>query len=247
MGDGYDISDELAAMYGLRSALDGGVIFCGVSEEQFAISGVTYAWPKNSHLTWSLGFSRLGTLTDLDLKGAYEEAFKEISNACAITHEYVANPRSANILVNVARLDGPSGVLADMQIPVGNVSVNSTTLLGRIDDAEAWGLFESPPAGKIDFYRVALHELLHAHGLGHKPANINAEALIAPMYNPRIRHLQPADKAELVRRYGLPTLPPVVPAPAPATPAPGAKPKAKISITMPDGVTYEANGEMHKV
>ncbi len=217
MGDGHDEpwTEAELELYGMRSALTGGILFCGVTEEHFAIGGVTYKWPAGAKLTWALGFSRLGDLDDLTLKGEYTKAFKEISDCCNISHEYTPNPRLANILVNVTRLDGPSGVLADMQIPVGNARADTTQLLGRMDDAEAWGVFENPPANKIDFYRVALHELLHAHGLGHKPNNINEPALIAPMYSRTIRHLQAADKAELVRRYGPAKVDPVGPAPTP--------------------------------
>lgn len=242
MGEGFDmLSAELAELYGIRSALEGGLVFCGVSEEQFAINGRTYQWPPGAHLTWSLGFSRLGPLSDLDLKQAYTEAFAEIAGCCHVTHEYVSNARVANIIVNVQRLDGPSGVLADMQIPVGNV-LPSTQLQGRIDDSEAWGLFENPPPGKIDFYRVALHELLHAHGLGHKPVDVREPALIAPMYDRSIRNLQPADKAELVRRYGQPKVTATPTTPVPAVP-PGVKPPVKLEVTL-GGQVWIAEGTL---
>lgn len=243
MGDGHEqIDDAAAEMFGLRSALDGGFIFCGVSEEQFAINGVTYRWPVGSKLTWSLGFSRLGELDDLTLKQTYSACFAEISACCNVSHGYTANPRAANILVNIARLDGRGGVLADMQIPVGNVGVDSQ-LLGRVDDGEVWGLFETPPADKIDFYRVALHELLHAHGLGHKPVNVAAPALIAPMYSRTIRHLQEADKAELVRRYGVPKNAPI-PVPAPTVPS-GVKPNVEVAVTI-DGEKWIAAGTLKR-
>lgn len=191
--------------------------FCGQHDQGFAIDGRTYSWPPGSHLTWSFNFTRLGSLTADDIRQAITAALTEISNACNVTHEYVENFNAANIKITLQRLDGASGVLADCQIPVGNVSVNKTDLLMRIDDSEAWGLFENPPPGKIDFYRVFLHEALHAHGLGHKPSNVNEPALIAPMYSRTIRNLQPADKAELVRRYGEPkTQTPTAPTQPPA-------------------------------
>jgi hypothetical protein len=219
MGEGheeFELTTELAQLYGLRSVADGGHLFCGVAEQQFAIDGVTYQWPRGSHLTWGLAFNRLGELSEADLVDCFAAALKEISDCCDITHEFVRNWQSANLFVQLDHLDGPSGVLADCQIPV-NAKVDRTQLRMRLDSKEAWGLFANPPAGKIDLYRVVLHELLHGHGLGHKPANVNVPALIAPLYDTRIRHLQAADKAELVRRMG-PRKEQAPSVPAPTTP-----------------------------
>lgn len=210
-------------LYGLRSALDGGMIFCGVTEEQFAINGRRYQWPRNiGKLTFGITFGQLGSLSDLDCKGALIDCFAEISAVVALDFEYNPNGKTANIVLTKADLDGSSGVLADMRIPVGNVSQN-TQLPGRFDASEAWGLYEDvPPRGKIDFYRTALHELLHAMGLGHQPSSDDRPALIAPAYNVRIRNLQPADVEELQRRYPKREVQPPKP-PAP-TPIPGSPP-----------------------
>lgn len=224
-------------LHGLRSVLDGGRLFCGVSQEEFAIGGVTYQWPRGSKLTWGLDFSSLGSLSDMDVKDCFAAALKEISECCDVSHAMVANSRAANFLVTRKRLDGAMGVLADCQIPVGNVTPD-TQLLMRLDDSESWVISETPAQGEIDLYRVVLHELEHGHGLGHKPANIAAPALIAPTYSRTLRNLQKADKAELLRRYGVA---PTAVVPSPASPAVPATPGSK-----PVNVTVEQDGKIWK-
>lgn len=220
-----DLTPEELELHGMRSAAEGGNLFCGVSEEQFAIAGVTYQWPRGSKLSWGLTFSRLNHLSDMDVKDVVTAAMKEISDCCDITHVYVKNPNAANIYIMLQRLDGASGVLADCEIPVGNVSADMTRLRLRLDDAENWVVSDSPSQGSIDLYRVVLHELEHGHGLGHKPASVDEAALIAPIYSRTLRNLQTADKVELVRRYGPPR---VAPPPVPP-PTPGAKP---VTVTV---------------
>lgn len=208
------LTAEEQHVLGLRPVTEGGVLYCGVTAQEYAIGGVTYQWPRSIRkLRWSLNFSRLGQLSDMDFKDAATVWFKEISDCCDRVFEYVQNTRLANILYTVQRLDGPSNVLADMQIPVGNVT-EDTQLIGRFDDSEGYTLKTTPGPGEIGLYPVGLHETEHAMGLGHKPASVNAPALIAPVYNPLVRNLQAADIAELQRRYGKPTVV-VPPAPTP--------------------------------
>lgn len=199
-----DFTPQEQESLGMRPVTEGGLLYCGVTIEEYAIGGITYAWPVAiKKLRWSLNFSRLGQLSDMDFKDAATQWFKEISDCCDRQFEYTANPRLANILYTVQRLDGRSGVLADMQIPVGNVTPD-TQLTGRFDDSEGYTLSATPGQGEIGLYPVGLHETEHAMGLGHKPANVASPALIAPIYNPLIRNLQAADIAELQRRYGKP-------------------------------------------
>jgi hypothetical protein len=225
---------------GVKSALDGGAIFCGVTLEEFAVNGHTYQWPRGSKLSWNLAFSRLGTLNDLDLKDAFSDGLEEVAKACDLRFEFTQNPRTANILCNVQRLDGGGGVLADMHLPVGNVTTD-TQLTGRFDDSEAWVVAENPRPGQIDFYRVALHEFLHALGLGHKPASIPGDALIAPIYSARVRNLQPLDIQELVRRYG----PSKNPGPS-AEPPPALRLRATVEVDA-NGVKFAASGDLKRV
>lgn len=204
------VAEALKAM-GVQSAVDGGLIFCACNSEAFAINGVTYQWPRDSKLKWSLGFSALGSLNDMDLKGMYTDNFKEIARACNLQFEYVSSPNSANIFTELANMDGRGGVLADMQIPMQS----SQRVNGRIDQLDVWTIAEDVSnTDKIDAKRVTLHELLHACGLGHAPVVRDNPALIEPTYNRQIAHLQPRDIAELQRRYGPPVTAPGEP-PAP--------------------------------
>lgn len=226
-----------------NSVSRGGGLFCGQNDEGYAINGTTFQWPRGSRLKWGIAFSSVGGLSAADCKDAITEALKEISDCCDVSHEYVANANTANIKIISQRLDGPSGVLADMQIPFSNAHPDSTQLIGRVDDSEKYGLFENPPNGFIDFYRMMLHELLHAHGLGHKPASIQVPALIAPIYTLAIRHLQKADKDELVRRMGTAKTP-ITPTPVPPL---GDSLGVDLIITGADGRKYNAKGTAKRV
>lgn len=230
------LTDDELDLYGLRSADDGGVLFCGVTQ-QFAVGNVTYKWPVNSGLTWSLGAAQLGKLGGADIKQVYAECFAEIMGACNVSIAYTTNTKTANFLLTTARLDGKSGVLADHQFPMNS---RSQQLIGRYDISESWVIAQNPPRGTIDFYRVALHELLHGMGVGHGPVNRNDPALIEPSYSPFVRNLQPRDKAELVRRYGKPVKE------SEPKPTPGGEPSVNLQVVF-GGETWEATGAMRRV
>lgn len=194
-----------------------GRLFCGQNNQGFAINGVTYAWPKAVRaLTFGLGVSRLGPLSDMDLKQVYLEIFEEINTVIDLPITYVSNHRAANFLVIANRIDGPSGTLAQAGIPMPHFNQNSQ-LTVEWDDAESYVLAENPPPGKIDIRRVGSHEALHLLGLGHAAVDRRDPALIEPQYNERVRYLQPRDKKELLRRYPPAKIAPdPVPAPTPA-------------------------------
>jgi hypothetical protein len=194
---------------------EGGALFCGVTAQQFAIDGVTYQWPRGSKLKWALDSETMakgyGQLKADDIISCIKLFLKnEFDSNCDVFHEFVSSSASANIILTRHRHDGPSGVLADMQIPA-NARVDSTQLIGRFDISENWVLAENPPAGTIDFERTCKHEWEHAMGLGHRPPSVTKPALIAPLYSPTMRNLQKADIDELVRRYGTPQQAPTPP------------------------------------
>lgn len=233
-----DPHDNLELLSELSTPVtEGGCAFCGVTVQEYAISGVTYGWKKGSHLRIALDFDDLGALRATQVKEAVEASLKEISDCCDITHEIIAATLNANLVVKLARMDGKMGVLADCQIPQPGAKPDNTQLLMRIDTSERWGLSESPTGDMIDFYRVFLHEALHGMGLGHKPNSIRDPALISPMYSQAIRHLQPADIGELRRRYGSAS---ILPPPPPGT-APTSIP-VRIEFDA-HGRTYSAKGD----
>lgn len=235
-----------------RDTITNGFAFCGVSEA-FSVNGKRYQWPRKSKLTWSLAFDRLGNLSDADLKGANEDIFREIASVCQLDFAYTSNFKTANILVSLARLDGRSGTLADMQLPVGNVGP-STQLNGRVDIEEQWDIFDGPGGGRIDYRRTQKHEHLHVLGLGHKPESDKRKALIAPTYSDNLWMLQDADVEELQIRYGARET--AIPQPTPRpTPVPltgftsalqvGVPSNGKVAIQLDlgfNGKKYKANG-----
>jgi hypothetical protein len=244
MGDGYDHLDLALAALGQElttSVLEGGTHFCGTVVEPYAINGTTYAWKRGSRLKIGLDFDGLGVLTAAQVKESIEAAVNEVrATTDGLTFELFTPPMHSNIVVKLARLDGPSGVLADCGIPPPNASPDNTQLNMRIDTGEAWRLFVDQVQGAIDFQRVWLHEFLHGVGLGHKPSSIREPALIAPTYNPLIRGLQEADKGEIVRRYGGKSSP-VPPPSVPGQPARAVKGTISVNI---DGQTWQASGPL---
>jgi len=207
------------AMYGIRSATDGGLLFCGVSDQQWAINGVDYKWAVNRGLTWSLGTSKIGAIGEQDLKAVFDQIFNEIADFCDFEVTYSPNHRTANFVVMQRRLDGPGGVLAQHGIPMpGNNQF--TQVYGEYDDSERFGIFDGPPPqkGMIDIRRTGRHEVSHGGGLGHRPfVRGQSPALMDPTYSDIIYQFQQPDIAEWVRRYGkskrnnapLPPAPPV--------------------------------------
>lgn len=233
------LTPEQREMYGLTPASEGGKIFCGQTAEDYAINGTTYSLLPLRKITWGIAFQKLGPFSAAECRDIFAEALAEISACCDMSHEWTSDVGSANLQITSRRLDGSSGVLADCQIPVGNVTPD-THLLMRFDDSEIWTNAEHPANGQIDIYRVFLHEALHGHGLGHKPSNIADKALISPLYSTSIRNLQFGDKTELIRRYGWSKQ---QPAPTkPATPAAG---KPVQVVVIQDGKQW--SGELPRV
>ena len=163
-------------------------------------------------------------LTEAQFEGVFGWVAEQINAACGAKLYQIETARLARVLPGTRKIDGPSGVLAESQLPCGNV----IQCLQWYDGGEHWEV-NWPPVDrqKINLNLVALHEVMHALGIPHAPQNM--DAVIAPYYNADLRGLRPYDVAELRRRYGPPrVIPTPVPTPTPPAPAPTPTPGGSI-------------------
>jgi len=188
---------------------------CGTPDSVQAV-GEPCKWP-HKEITYSV----LGTLPgvgDADFKAAAERAAKQWDDACGVGMFYKVNLRTANVILTVADLGGPGGVLADSMLPCGAAA--NDVMQQRYDSREIWFAGEGPPLqGRIHLEAVIAHEMGHALGLPHLAPN-GPVALMQPFYRGDILRIQPPDAAEVVTRYGANT----PPSPPPPPPPPGDPP-----------------------
>lgn len=107
--------------------------------------------------------------------------------------------------IEVASIDGPGGVLADMQLP--HPTVRQQVM--HIDVAES--------ALKDLLVVILMHEFGHAYGLQHFPSAPPPE-LMEPVLNPAIRAPQPTEAALMAQWYGLPQAESPIPGAPPVEP-----------------------------
>ncbi len=147
--------------------------------------------------------------TKQDVVAAIATAFGRWAAICGIRPKYSPGIPNPMILIGTRSIDGPYGVLAESELPCGNVS----QCRQWYDTGEPWGIFDGPSnnSGLLDYIRVATHELGHALGMSH----IGAGNLLAPVYSANIWTPQAGDIAEMQARYGKPAPTPIPPSPIP--------------------------------
>lgn len=170
---------------------------------------------------------------NIDVQAVVQQVAAHINSHCGINHTVVTQKNRANIYATGAtsrtdrHLDGPSGTLGYAYFPPGNNRPN-TQITSVFDQDEPWST-------KMLFL-VKLHEWLHSDGVPH---NENAEVcLMDPYLNMDLDGLQEWDIAELVKRYGKPS---VVTPPQPPVVPPGSPPHVDITVTV-GGVKFVAAG-----
>jgi hypothetical protein len=182
-------------------------IFCNVPQHEMGGMGAGVCqWP----IGMTVKYSVLDPLPGFDKDSFFDlmkEAITPWDEVSGVVTQATKNPAEANILIGVRRIDGPQGVLAEAELPCGNVN-ERTQLRVWGDSSDQWIVAENPPSGRVDVIRVYRHEFGHSFGIGHNQDGVK-NALMDP-YVSDIRTLQEWDIAQQVLRYGEDILPPPV-------------------------------------
>lgn len=164
------------------------------------IGATVCKWP-DPNITWDIVADIKGLTRD-QVQAGVTEALNRWKKVCGIKPQFTPGNANARILVGSRGIDGPMGVLAESELPCGNVRQCHQWF----DNGEPWGIFNGAGQG-IDFVRVAMHELGHALGMNH----IGSGNLLAPTYSQTIWDAKPGDIAEMQARYGPPATEPPAP------------------------------------
>jgi hypothetical protein len=183
------------------------IFFCR-NPEQFG-DGSNVHLLDTKRPTWFL-VNTLPWMAHAELERMIQTALDGWSKVADVQATKAATPEAANFLITTATLDGPGGVLADMQLPAPGIFQQRM----RIDIAEA-ALRDKLPL-------ILMHEFGHAYGLQHFPMGPPPE-LMEPILNPSIAGPQPTEANLMAKWYGLPI---------PPSPAPGVPGVAPVVCTM---------------
>lgn len=162
--------------------------FCG---RQDCITEDLMRLPNGRDIRWAVGPG--WKIPKMYVVDTFAWAWFHWSEVCGISPRMVDRVEDANVVFEGREIDGAGKTLAISDWPDGNRQV-----WGRFDSTESWVFMNEPPKFKLDLGRVAMHEIGHLLGIPH----LSAGALMQPMYDLKLRGLQPADIAEAVRRYG---------------------------------------------
>ncbi len=205
-----------------------GKIICGVPDH---VGNVACLWPFSFVSVFAEG-----AIGHLALADAVEWALAEWNKVCGIRLTMSTNPRTAHIVCRPGRLDGPSNVLAQCELPCGFSPTNWRQINMTCDLSEALVLAENPPPNRIDAGRMVCHELGHGLGIGH----IETGNLMAPVYSTSIRRPRDGDAVQARARYGAPALPPD-PTPVPSTPS-----NPTPTSIIPDEIAITVAGRVYR-
>lgn len=189
---------------------------CGVSDSiRLILPAGARPWPRD-RLTYRID-AYLEGLSPATQDDIHRAAFRSWADVTPLRFTQVPARQVADIILDAGRgrragFDGPSGVLAWMELPNGS----GQPVHGIFDLDETWS---NDPNLDIYLLAVSAHELGHALGLDHD-ADIGV-ALMDPMYNRRISRPQPNDVRRIQDYFGGPTNVPVDPTPVDPTPVDG--------------------------
>ena len=178
---------------------------CGHPDVMHMEAASSRRWPTND-LTY--GFENLSDwpFGQGETRDIFAWVFNNWSAVSQLTFKLV-NVKSAHIRIQYKYIDGPGKTLAQAYLADGTLNPKWM----QVDSGERKWVFSSNPAsGTIDAGAVIDHEAGHNLGLGHEKGR--GDALMDPIYNPKIRTPQSRDIASLhALGYEPPLKPPTVP------------------------------------
>lgn len=193
--------EQYAAFHGITGSVEDHILeprVCGLPDVM-PIGTNVCKWP-DGNITWDI-VAEIKGLTRLQVQEGITEAMNRWKKVCGIRPQFTPGNPDARIKVGSRSIDGPMGVLAESELPCGNVR----QCRQWYDNGDPWALFDGAGNGNlIDFVRVATHELGHAFGMNH----IGGGNLLAPTYSRTIWTPQAGDIQEMQARYGPPDLVP---------------------------------------
>jgi hypothetical protein len=164
-------------------------LFCR-NPEQFGDGTQAVYLLSTNRPTWWLA-SELPWMSRARLEELIQSANDKWAAVCDVKASRATSAEKANFYITVASLDGPGGVLADMELP----SPGKRQQRMRIDAAES--------ALESALELILTHELGHAYALQHFPVGPPAE-LMEPSLNRSLSGPQPTEAALMAKWYGQP-------------------------------------------
>lgn len=156
-------------------------------------------WPRGMTVTWHVVAGVPG-FSIQDLQQIYAAAFDLWSAVSGFRHEYTSNPRNANLIEGSRPIDRAGGILAEHQLPCGNIGRRSQ-LQGWFDSSDSWTTAKNwQGTGKFPIQAVAAHEFGHGIGISH-----NQDGVTNNLMDPTVSNInapQSWDIEEAVTRYG---------------------------------------------
>jgi hypothetical protein len=164
---------------------------CG-TPELAETPGTITRWPMST-ITYFEALAFQGE-DPVNVSNVYDAACAQWAAVAGLSFKRLSDPRGANVVAITGPIDGPYGILAQSDLPVGASAASVMQQL--FDSAEPW-YAEAPDL----MLACMTHEIGHALGMSHIP---NRNALLDPFVVEGRSNPQPPDVADIQSRYGLP-------------------------------------------